>query len=143
MIRPRRSPIFPALPASARAVARASTTRASRYGRVVTALFASGCVAAIVVLAVACRTSEPKTPVAKCRERCEATVSDQCTAAECERGCEFILDRLVEREGNNVLACVARTKRRCSDPVWASCAAHVGPHADGGPPAPTIDWNDD
>ena len=51
-------------------------------------------------------------------------------------GCEFILDRLLEKEGDNVIACVARRSRRCSVVVWADCAAHVGPHADGGPAAP-------
>ena len=32
------------------------------------------------------------------------------------------------------MACVARTPRRCSDVVWADCAAKIGVHADGGPP---------
>ena len=35
-----------------------------------------------------------------------------------------------------VIACVARNPRRCTDVVWADCAARIGPHADGGPPAP-------
>jgi hypothetical protein len=35
-----------------------------------------------------------------------------------------------------VLACVAKAQSSCDDPVWAKCAALIGPHADGGPPAP-------
>lgn len=96
-----------------------------------------------VLVVAACRTREPKTPAAKCQEQCEARAGEQCTAAECERGCEFILDRLVEHEGENVIACMAKTRRRCSDVVWAECAAHVGPHADGGPPAPVSPFGDD
>ena len=30
---------------------------------------------------------------------------------------------------------MARASRRCGDVVWAECAAKVGVHADGGPPA--------
>jgi hypothetical protein len=43
---------------------------------------------------------------------------------------------LVEHEDGPVVACVARSKKSCSDGTWAACAARVGPHADGGPPAP-------
>lgn len=48
----------------------------------------------------------------------------------------MILDRLVEREGENVIGCVASSPRRCTDVVWADCASRVGVHADGGPPGP-------
>jgi hypothetical protein len=48
----------------------------------------------------------------------------------------MILDRIVERESEKVIVCVASGPRRCTDVVWADCAAHVGPHADGGPPGP-------
>ncbi len=48
----------------------------------------------------------------------------------------MILDRLAEDLGEHVIACVATGARRCSDAVWADCAARVGPHADGGPPGP-------
>lgn len=84
----------------------------------------------------ACGRPMPKTPVESCIAKCEQVASKQCSSDECARGCEFILDRLVEGERNNVLACVTRTERRCGDVVWASCAAHIGPHADGGPPGP-------
>lgn len=66
---------------------------------------------------------------------CE-TRADQCGFRKCARGCNLIIDRLVEHEGGHVLACVAQSKASCDDPVWARCAALVGPHADGGPPAP-------
>ena len=51
--------------------------------------------------------------------------------------------RGVERETDTVVSCVASAPRRCTDVVWADCAAHVGPHLDGGPPAPYLppeDW---
>ncbi len=63
----------------------------------------------------------------------------------CESDCNLVLDRLLEHEGGHVLACVATVKERwpetgaqrsCDDSVWARCAALIGPHADGGPPAP-------
>ena len=69
-------------------------------------------------------------------QACTSRASRRCSDAECSRGCEFILDRLVEKEMNNGIACVVRTPRRCTDVVWADCAVHVGVHADGGPPAP-------
>ncbi|AKU94624.1 hypothetical protein AKJ09_01288 [Labilithrix luteola] len=84
----------------------------------------------------ACGKPMPKTPVDACTAKCEEMASRQCSPAECARGCEFILDRLVEGESKNVLACVARTDRRCGDVLWAHCATHIGPHADGGPPGP-------
>jgi hypothetical protein len=101
-------------------------------GRLVAAL------AFATVLVSACRAVEPTNrPVAACVAACNARASRQCSAPECERGCEFILDRLVEREADPVVSCVARQSRRCADVVWADCAAHVGPHSDGGPPAPS------
>ncbi|MBX3218143.1 MAG: hypothetical protein KF850_39420 [Labilithrix sp.] len=93
---------------------------------------------------VSCRVFEPSnTPIDACRRSCESKAKRQCNAAECERGCEFILDRLVEREGENVIACVASSPRRCTDVVWAECAAKVGVHADGGPPGPPPPPDDD
>lgn len=87
--------------------------------------------------AAACKAMDPPNkPLETCQRSCEAKAKRNCSAAECERGCEFILDRIIEQEGNNVIACVARAPRRCSDVVWADCAARIGPHADGGPPAP-------
>jgi hypothetical protein len=48
----------------------------------------------------------------------------------------MILDRIIERESDHVIACVASRARRCTDVVWADCASHIGVHADGGPPGP-------
>ena len=90
-----------------------------------------------VVAVTACHALEPSSkPIDACVKSCTARASRECSDAECARGCEFILDRLVEKEMNNVIACVARTPRRCSDVVWAECAARIGVHADGGPPPP-------
>jgi hypothetical protein len=86
---------------------------------------------------LSCRITEPSNkPIDGCKKSCEAKASRQCTAAECERGCEFIIDRIIEREGERVIACVASGTRRCTDVVWADCATTIGVHADGGPPAP-------
>jgi len=71
-----------------------------------------------------------------CQASCEKKADRHCSSAECYRGCELILDRIIERESDNVIACVARHPRRCSDVVWADCASRVGVHADGGPPGP-------
>ena len=102
----------------------------------------SGVLAVLAALALfgaapACRALEPANrPLDRCRLACVAKAKQACSEDECERGCEFILDRLVEREGETVIACVAKHPRRCNDVVWADCAAWVGPHADGGPPGP-------
>jgi hypothetical protein len=69
-----------------------------------------------------------------CVKHCKERLSAHCSESECYRGCEFILDRILEKESDNVLACIARTSRRCSDVVWADCGAKIGIHADGGPP---------
>ena len=98
----------------------------------------------LVSFAFACRAFEPPNrPLDTCRRSCESRAKLQCSAADCERGCEFILDRIVEREGERVIDCVAAGARRCSDVVWADCATHIGPHADGGPPAPPPPSDDD
>jgi hypothetical protein len=98
----------------------------------------------LVVLLSACRAVEPSNkPVDFCIDACEKRASKQCSSSECNRGCEFVLDRLVERETETVISCISRTPRRCTDVVWAECAASVGPHIDGGPPAPpppNEDW---
>ena len=90
------------------------------------------------------RVLEPENrPLDGCRRSCNARLSRNCSDAECARGCEFILDRILEKESDNVLACVGRTPRRCSDVVWADCAVRVGVHADGGPPvAPPLPEED-
>lgn len=92
---------------------------------------------ATVLFSSACRSSSaPTRPEALCRTAC-ADRARHCSLDECARGCSFILDRLVEHEGDSVVACVERQgKGACSDAVWADCAASVGVHADGGPPAP-------
>jgi hypothetical protein len=69
--------------------------------------------------------------VAACGERAAG-----CERVDCARGCNLVLDRLVEQQGSAVVACVAATRGRCDDRAWARCAARVGPYADGGPPAP-------
>jgi hypothetical protein len=94
--------------------------------------------AVVAVLGIACgRTFEPSNkPVDGCIRICNARASHSCSESECQRGCEFILDRILEKEGENVIACVARRPRRCTDVVWADCATRIGVHADGGPPPP-------
>ncbi len=78
----------------------------------------------------------------KCVDDCKMHASKNCDDDSCARGCRFILDRLVEHEGHNVVACVAQDSK-CDDPVWADCAAKIGPHADGGPPPPPPPKDDD
>jgi hypothetical protein len=92
--------------------------------------------AAVAVSAAAsCRIYEPPNkPVDSCRISCREKAKAECSEEECERGCEFILDRLAEREGETVIKCVASRRRRCADVIWADCAAKIGPHIDGGPP---------
>ncbi len=90
------------------------------------------------VVASACKVPQdpPNRPVDLCTTSCAQKAVRQCSEEECNRGCQFILDRLQEGQGENVIACVAARENRCSDPVWADCAARIGLHADGGPPAP-------
>lgn len=100
------------------------------------AVFTIG-LAGVVLGSASCRVFEPSNkPLDGCRRSCEAKAKRQCTEQQCERGCELILDRIVERESENVIACVAASPRRCTDVVWAECGVRVGVHADGGPPAP-------
>ena len=99
---------------------------------------------AVVVALFACRAMEPTNkPIDMCMKYFEKHASRQCAERECERGCELILDRMLEKEGEGVVKCVGRQARRCGDVVWAECASHVGVHADGGPPGPpppADDW---
>jgi hypothetical protein len=98
-------------------------------------------------------TSTPPGPQAQCESACVERAHG-CTEKECAKGCAFVLDRLVEHEGETVLGCIAsraktepknasvgaggdRKAAVCGDAVWAECAVRVGVHADGGPPAPT------
>jgi hypothetical protein len=102
--------------------------------------------AALVLLALAagCGPETPPTgPEQTCVKACETRV-DGCSPRECRRGCNLVVDRLVEREGDHVLACVARAasaapdpgEKACGDRAWARCAFRLGVYADGGPPAP-------
>ena len=94
----------------------------------------------VFVLACACKASEPPTrPEEVCTKACNGRAHQRCTEGECERGCRLSLDRLVEKEGDHVIACVAAaTTKRCDDTTWAECAARIGVHADGGPPLPVV-----
>ena len=89
-----------------------------------------------ILAAFACTVeSPPRGPEATCVKACAARAG-ACTASECARGCNLVLDRLVEREGDNVIGCMAHRRPPCDDRAWAHCAARIGPHADGGPPPP-------
>lgn len=101
-------------------------------------VIAASLVAATAALAgpTGCHSRSPGKPIETCTRACEIRAERQCSSDECARGCELILDRIVEREADTVIQCVASVARRCGDAIWAICAARVGPHADGGPPAP-------
>ncbi|HSY24810.1 MAG TPA: hypothetical protein VK841_21950 [Polyangiaceae bacterium] len=84
-------------------------------------------------------------PEEKCVNACEARAS-RCSHHQCVRGCNFVLDRLVQHEGPAVMACVARTTQAniaCDDHTWARCGTQIGLYADGGPPAPPPSRDDD
>jgi hypothetical protein len=85
---------------------------------------------------VACQAeSAPRGLEGTCAKSCEVRAS-QCSPHQCHRGCNLVMDRLAENQGDTVLACVVRDRGACDDRAWARCATLVGPHADGGPPAP-------
>jgi hypothetical protein len=93
---------------------------------------------AILLALSACRAADPPgRPEATCVKACGDRATAKCTDTDCRRGCRLALDRMLEKEGDRVIACVAGGKnRRCDELAWADCSASVGPHADGGPPAP-------
>ncbi len=93
-------------------------------------------VAAALALAAACNpfSTPPRGPEAACVEAC--TARSGCAAGACARGCNLVVDRLVQHDGESVMACVASSRSTCDDRTWARCASRVGPYADGGPPAP-------
>lgn len=92
--------------------------------------------ALVVALVAACNSNAPpRGPEDTCAKSCEGR-DHNCTREECWRGCNLVLDRLAEHEGDRVIDCVASTTTSCADRVWARCAVRVGPHADGGPGAP-------
>lgn len=91
---------------------------------------------ALLLVLAACQVeSPPRGLEATCAKSCEGRAS-QCSSHQCNRGCNLAIDRLAEGQGDNVLACVARTRQSCDDHTWARCATLIGVHADGGPPAP-------
>ena len=90
--------------------------------------------ALLLLFLAACNSNTaPRTPEETCVASCGART--KCSDDECARGCNLSLDRLIEREGDAVVACVA-SAGACADTAWAKCATRVGVHADGGPPAP-------
>ena len=92
--------------------------------------------AGVLLVSALAACPEPKgRPEVQCSEQCQKKLAGKCDEHACDRGCLFILDRLVEHEGDHVLTCLG-TQSACDDRAWAECAARVGPHADGGPPAP-------
>lgn len=94
--------------------------------------------AILLVLAAGCRaTDPPMKPEATCVKACGDRASQKCTDTDCRRGCRLALDRMIEKEGDRVITCVAGAKnRRCDEFTWADCTAAIGVHVDGGPPAP-------
>lgn len=56
-------------------------------------------------------------PESTCIDACEKR-AEGCSEWECRRGCRLSLDRLVEREGDNVIACAATgLVATCGEPV--------------------------
>lgn len=94
-------------------------------------VFASVAVAAVLA---GCPQEPRERPDVACADVCKKRIVG-CTAHECERGCAFVLDRLVEHEQETVLHCV-ETSQGCDDKHWGECAVRVGPHVDGGPDVP-------
>jgi hypothetical protein len=88
----------------------------------------------VAMLLVGCPMEPRERPDVACADACKKRVP-ACNEHQCDRGCAFILDRLVEREQDTVLQCMG-VSHGCNDPEWANCAVRVGAHADGGPPPP-------
>jgi hypothetical protein len=95
----------------------------------------------VSVLAVAlcgvlcgCPTEPRERPDVVCSDACKQRLV-ACNEHQCERGCAFVIDRLVEHEQPTILTCMMKA-RDCEDPSWAGCAVKVGVYADGGPGSP-------
>jgi hypothetical protein len=93
------------------------------------------CAVALIAIAIGCQAqSPPRGPEEACVKACSIKMT-QCSPHQCGRGCNLVIDRLLEHEGGAVLACIERQKT-CDDRAWSRCATFLGPHADGGPPPP-------
>jgi hypothetical protein len=100
----------------------------ARVRSIVFALFAA--------VLTACNAHDtPTHPEEACAISC-ASKATRCTQDECARGCNLTLDRIIEREEDRVISCVARASGACNDATWSTCATDIGPHVDGGPPPP-------
>ena len=87
-----------------------------------------------LLLLAGCPQEPRERPDVACADVCKKRVVG-CSEHQCDRGCAFILDRLVEREQDPILQCMVTT-HGCDDAQWASCAVRIGVHADGGPDVP-------
>jgi hypothetical protein len=88
----------------------------------------------VSIVVIACIPEPRERPDIACADACKAH-KNKCDEHECERGCAFVIDRLVEHQQTEILACVEQANA-CDDPVWAECGAKIGAHADGGPDTP-------
>lgn len=84
--------------------------------------------------ALGCPQEPRERPDVACSDACAKRIS-KCTEHDCERGCAFVLDRLVEHQQDPVLECVEHAST-CGDTSWAECGARIGAHSDGGPGVP-------
>jgi len=88
------------------------------------------------IVALAGCPQEPRDrPDVACADVCKKRIVG-CTPHECERGCAFVMDRLVEHQRDTILHCVEMSAPACGDKQWADCAVRVGVHEDGGPDVP-------
>jgi hypothetical protein len=94
------------------------------------------CAALLVVAGfVGCRALDPtNAPEDLCQTECK-TRAKLCSREQCERGCQLVLDRIIERQSKQVIDCVA-SQTACTDTTFATCGARMGAHVDGGPPGP-------
>src|SRR5438874_10489860 len=69
-------------------------------------------------------SAKPTDVVDACTDACKAQAAKHCSEHDCDRGCMFVLDRLVEREQKAILACVSSASGACDDALWARCAVY-------------------